>query len=71
MSKTLNVVCNMNNGTKKNYSINDPKSNLTKSQIDAAFDVAIQKDFFNVDGAKPDSVISTYYEEVIRTDITE
>ena len=71
MSKVLSVACDMNNGTKKNYEITDPKTNLTLAQINSAFDVAFQKDFFKIGSVKPTSTISATYIETIRTDITE
>ena len=71
MSKVLSVSCDMNNGTKKNFEINDPKSNLTLSQINSAFDVAFEKDLFKIGSIKPISTISATYIETIRTDITE
>ena len=71
MSKVLSVACDMNNGTKKNYEINDPKSNLTLSQINSAFDVAFEKNLFQIGAVKPISMIGATYIETIRTDIVE
>ena len=71
MSKVLSVACDMNNGTKKNYEITEPKSNLTLAQIDTAFGVAFEKHLFKIGNVEPVSRISATYVETIRTDVVE
>ena len=74
MSKKLELTFSMNNGNKKTYSINDPKSNLTlANDIDsvAALFTVDQNNPVQINGVRPVQFIGATYEEVIRTDITE
>jgi len=68
MSKVLVLTCDMNNGTKKKYTINNPKSGLTLSNAQDAYTVLDSKDFFKVGGVKPASLIGAHY---VETTITE
>lgn len=71
MSKVLIMSCDMNNGSKKDYQLNDPKSGLELAQVQSAFNTIKEKNLFLVNGVKPESLIGTYYLETIRTDILE
>ena len=72
MSKKLELIFSMNNGTKKTYTINDPKSNLTLAEnIDsvAAMFTRSENNPVQVGGIRPVQFIGAAYEEVIRTEI--
>ena len=71
MSKVLVMTCDMNNGTKKEFQLNDPKSNLDLTAINAAMGTAIEKELFKIGAVKPTSMIGAHYLETIRTDINE
>lgn len=73
MSKVLKLDMIMNMGTTKTFKINDPKSNLTRADCEkiAAAMCDSEKNPLLVDGTAPVSLKSSYYEETIRTDITE
>ena len=74
MSKKLELTFSMNNGTKKTYTINDPKSNLTLAgNIDsvAAMFTAETNNPVQIGAVRPVRLINATYEEVTRTDIME
>lgn len=70
MSKKLYFEAIMNNGSKKTYNLNQPKSNLTYAQAESAFNVAVEKDFFLKDGVKPTSLKTAYFQEIIKTTLS-
>jgi len=62
----------MNNGTKKTYSINDPKSNLSLADninSVAAMFTAEENNPVQVGGVRPVEFLGAAYEEVTRTEI--
>lgn len=59
----------MNNGSKKTYSLQNAKDSMTLTEARAAFDLAINKEFFLLNGVKPLSLNRAYLQEIIRTDL--
>lgn len=72
MAKKLKLDMITNMGTTKTYTINDPKSNLTLSDINLIVGAMTGSDNpLEISGTKPTALKTAYYEETIRTDITE
>lgn len=70
MSKKLYFEAIMNNGSTKSYSLNEPKSNLSYEDAESAFNVAIQKNLFQIGLVKPTSLKTAYYQEIIKTTLS-
>ena len=68
MSKVLVLNCDMNNGTRKEYTINNPKTGLTLANAQATYDLLDAKNLFLVNGVKPTALIGAQY---IETTVTE
>lgn len=71
MSKKLYFEAIMNNGSIKTFNLNEPRSNLSYAESEAAFNVAISKNFFETSsGVKPISLKTSYFQEIIKTTLS-
>lgn len=70
-TRKLKLEFSMNTGSKKTYTLNEPKGSLTLTEITpiAALFTRETDNPVLVDGVKPESFIQAYYEETTITDI--
>lgn len=63
MKRVLKMSLNLENGKKKTWTLEDPKTGLTKTEVETALNTAIQEDYFLVNNSEATSIDNYYIYE--------
>ena len=67
MAKTLKMTFELDDGKDMTISLSEPKDGLTRAEVKTACEMAVAKDIFKINGAKPDKFTDAVIREVTET----
>jgi len=69
MTKVLKVILNLPDSKTTTYSLQDPKNDLTKAEVETLFNDMITKSFIEVNSVEPTGVKRAYIYETNQIDL--